>query len=118
VAWAEDVCVETLGEKLWGGSVAVGLTGGFGSLVLLLSPRPPLLSGGPATATWAGMAGPGLAAAALATASSWCLIVFEIMEKRPLSSPSLSPVWTAWAMDFCSALLKVGGDQTCPSCAL
>jgi len=72
VAWAEDLGVETLGEKLWGGSVAMGLVGGVGSLELLLSPHThtPCCLGGAATATWAGMAGTGFAAAALATASS------------------------------------------------
>jgi len=60
VHWA--VCalglgVEAPGEKLHGGSIAMGLAGGFGALAFLLSPPPP------ATATWAGMAGAGAAAA-------------------------------------------------------
>jgi len=45
-ACALELGVEALGEKLRGGSVAIGLAGGFGALAFLLSPSPTLLLGG------------------------------------------------------------------------
>jgi len=49
-----------------------------------------------------------------AAASAQFLTVFEIMEKRPLSSPSLLSAWAGHALVDSSALLKVGEDHECP----